>query len=254
MKTLLFLTPILFLLACKHPLENPEIMDNLRLASSSPEYLAFIDFADHEANGHIYLTGSGADNLGQCQYTIGGNIADADGNKQPYGDLQVSSHTLTQVTNTEYHQVVSDNLEGQTVGITIKNTSNTNTEFLADLYFTPAVTLNLPGTISTGSTLTWNSDPNNTRGLLLQIEYGNDPADETNWSNFIGEKFIYLDTDDGSHTLTSDDLSDVSVTPTAPYMRFTLWRGDYEIALGNTDPLISCKFIYAVADSKYCTF
>lgn len=78
----------------------------------------------------------------------------------------------------------------------------------------------------TGETITWEADENNTKGIGVLIEFdrtdiGNGQLEAT--SNIT--KFIHTE-DDGSYTLTADDLSGI---PTDGHAVISLARGDFKI-------------------------
>jgi hypothetical protein len=130
----------------------------------------------------------------------------------------------------DYSQIKS--FYGKQTQFSMKNSSNqilsTNIYIPMEIKLTSGFSPNNAVILKNGQTITWNSDSQNTKGVVIVIEY--DPDLNTNqnivsnYPNYIS-KVIGLE-DNGSYTFKEQDLSSF---PVGASVRFTIGRAGFSL-------------------------
>jgi len=223
---------------------------------------ALNDFFNADSDGHIYIAAnmeSFTDYDGTAlTYTVMGSIMDIDNleSNLPFGDLTVGENTFSaDASYNEYSAQFTGGYVGQDVTISLLDASNTDTEFSQVLYFPLPFDysdISVPTTLGVGSTITWNADAGNEKGLLIALRYNlGDLQDAASYENF-NERYIYVGDDDGSYTLNSDDAAGFNTSSTGDNnCMVSLIRGDYAMAYNASNSSLNTKVIYTIASQWF---
>lgn len=196
----------------------------------------------------LISSGLGADEKynGDLDFRVFGTVQNHKFKKElAFGDLMVGESMITR--DKIYSSNFNSSLSGQIVTVSLKDSTNNLSEFSVELYFPAPITtadMKVPNPLSVGSTITWNADSNNMKGVLLMIEYN---CDKMFLNNPI-DKEIFVEHDIGSYTFKSDDLKGMNTSSSdTNYAIVSIIRGDYAIVRHASDATIlsSIKYLFA---------
>ncbi len=215
--TLSLILSIIALLSCSDTEKNPAAVRDVKLGS-----LDFVDLllgTPPESYGHVSVTahGSASKNVVSV-YSVDGAISTLPKYKnQVYGGIMTAADVNVDANPDDYFDYYAQfgpdapshpTFGGNGVFGIAGNTANAVPAWTTTMYVPHAIFLLTPelsttnATISksTGLTLSWNADPNNTLGVGIEIIQTTDmPLPYHVWNT--------IETDDGEYTITPSDLA-----------------------------------------------
>lgn len=183
---------------------------------------------------------SGQKNL----WEVWGKFWSDDNVTQKYGDLSIDSFMLAPKISGVYQSEAMLNnpdlgpLFGKTVDFTVNRGDMERTVLLQSSLYVPAdITVSAPvkttanQVLARTTTVTWNPDVNNTKGIYILIEF--DPEDDDNAAFNNGVRTYQYNliqtNDDGAFTLSANDFSDM---PAGAKVMLWVGRGNYNMIDG----------------------
>lgn len=246
------------LLGCKKPELVLSPWGSFPLSESAHSHtMDFEEFWTEKSNGHLYIsTGQSAfdtmhfDSNFTYTFSVMGAVVDyTSDSKIPFGNLQIGSSQITMNNDVEYSELVPGDFMGSIVNVVLKDT-NDSIEFSEPLYVPSKFKeweVNVPDPLTVGSTISWNADALNSKGVILSLEYnvGNDVRDFS-YRDRASTRLIYVGDDDGSYTLTPQDLEGVN-TSGDNLAQLCLIRGNYRMASHSSNPSIKTKIVVTIS-------
>ena len=199
-----------------------------------------------KVSGNILISSSiGAlEPIDSLRFIVQGSVRDKKNiNTLDLGNLAIGGTNVVP-NNKWYSSNFTANYSGKTVTVSLMNKENTEEEFSVAMYFPLAITsadVNMPKKFKVGSTITWNADSNNHKGVVLIIEYNHDQL-------YVKEgetKKITVPIDAGTYTFTENDLSDMNNSQSENnYCLISILRGDSYIVSNTSDAKIKSRVQY----------
>lgn len=223
------------------------------------------DFYSAEADGHFMIellcespNTYSATNL---RMNMNGALLDRTSSleKIAFGNLVIDEFVVPcNVNHSEYSMFSETDITGgQMNTIKLYDASNSTVEFETDLYFPLPFdnqSIDVPSEISAGTTITWNSDPNNGKGILIKLTGNmNLTNTEIEFEDKI-KRLIYVHDDNGSYTLTSQDLTGFKKSPSLfNGCVVSLIRGDYDMVFHSSNQSWNSKIMQTTSSTNFST-
>lgn len=223
--------------------------DTIKITNGLPRMEEALVVLNGDKNGAIRISAqktfdmqsvSGQKNL----WEVWGKFWGDDNVTQKYGALSIDSFVLAPETSGVYQSKAMLNnpdlgpLFGKTVGFLVNKGDTERTVVLQSSLYVPAdITVSAPvktvanQVLPLNTTIMWNPDANNAKGIYILIEF--DPEDDDNTAFNNGNRtyqynLIQTD-DDGVFTLSANDFSDM---PAGAKIMLWVGRGNYNIIDG----------------------
>jgi len=210
-----------------------------KLRSESSEAVALMNFVKKNHEGNVYIQNFergfnvSYSTTAPRPYTITGNMGNGNYQLFEIGDIRVclesDCEALTSVNDQWAGRIDLQRFEGTSPDIVQYNPSNTVELVRQTMYFPLSFEGTIPDTIRSGSTITWNPDPANEKGVIIILRFS-----ASLWDVLSEEEhYIYVN-DAGSYEFSSSDLSPASQHD--KFVEVRLVRGNYSDAPLTEDP------------------
>jgi len=167
----------------------------------------------YKSDGNIYISNSNerlnSYSFESLEYNILGAIRNVKKSaNRAYGNLIIGEQIISpNRPSNDYSELLMAKFAGKLVIIKLLDSTNSTEEFREELYFPlPFVhfQISVPDSIQVGSTIKWNYDPNNKKGVLVLLKGNINPTEKLIKSKL--QKEIFIPNDAGSYTFTKKDL------------------------------------------------